>query len=607
MEKVGSLNHSMNNALKHYSSMFFLPSYRKALVAIATICVVAVGLSTFALFPTLQGLAGGLALGISLFTVTFLADLLTSKFILRKDAIFIIRRNVALSYFCWLLWLLFIAIGVISVAVFGLTLLWVKLCLVGYAAVVSLRVIVFWATSYAPRWRQLLSTLLQPILSVIVFLAFWLGFTSVGIMQVLPFIVISPIIACTAVFVFLFSIDRLGKKTYSLPTLSLFRAFILNWVTGQNAPLEKHLEEVGEDADVEVNLLKFDSAKPKAAIIVPTVHPGPFKNIGSSLLPSLLKHGFEKEFGCDTCVPLGILGHELDLASQAQNQKIVSQVITSARFQATVNSASPFVKVTEGVATASCQIFGDTALLSFSLAPKTTEDLPQELGRVVVEEAAKYGLKYAVVVNAHNSLTDVIDTEEHLGALRVAASKCLQKAVSLPTKPFMVGAATVFPKEFSLKDGMGTGGITAIVVQVERQKTAYLVIDGNNMISGFREKVLASLTSLGFDESEVFTTDTHAVSALVTGRRGYHPVGEVMDQDLLLRYIAEVAEKAEANLEASKVGCLRLIVPKVRVIGETRIHSVTLLVDEAIQRAKRIVFPIFGLEGLLLVLLLLLF
>ena len=93
--------------------------------------------------------------------------------------------------------------------------------------------------------------------------------------------------------------------------MPLFRAFILNWVTDANTPLEKYLEEMGEDADIEVSILKFDSSKPKAAVIVPRVHPGPFKNIGSSLLPSLLKHGFEKEYGCDACTPLGILGHEL--------------------------------------------------------------------------------------------------------------------------------------------------------------------------------------------------------------------------------------------------------------------------------------------------------
>ena len=74
--------------------------------------------------------------------------------------------------------------------------------------------------------------------------------------------------------------------------------------------------------------------------------------------------------------------------------------------------------------------------------------------------------------------------------MTAAASKCLQKAVALPTKPFRVGSATVFPTEFNLKAGMGAGGITAIVVQVENQKTAYIVIDGNNMIPGLREKIL---------------------------------------------------------------------------------------------------------------------
>ena len=606
MATEDSLNHSMNSALKHYSSLFFLPSYKKSLLAIAVICIVVVGLSTFALFPSIQGLTSGLVLGISLFALTLVADSVMSRIILKVDPIYLLRRTLALSLFCWLLWLFFIAIGVVLGFAFG-WLLWVKLCLLGYAAVVTLRGVVFIATSSAAMWRKLLSVLLNPTLCIVAFLAFWGGISSAILIQILPFLVISPIIGCVVVFLFLSSLDRLGQKTYSIPSLPLFRAFMLNWIVDLNAPLEELLEKLGENADVEVTLLKFDSSKPKAAVIVPLVHPGPFKNVGSSLLPSLLKHEFEREFGCDTCVPLGILGHELDLASQAQNHKIVSQVIASAKFKASSDLASPFVKVTEGVAAASCQIFGDTALLSFTLAPKTTEDLPQELGHIVGEEAEKYGLKYAMVVNAHNSINDIVDTEEYLNALQIASSKCLQKAVTLPTKEFMVGAATVFPTEFDLKDGMGTGGITAIVVQVEKQKTAYVVIDGNNMISGLREKILAALTSVGFDESEVFTTDTHAVSAVVTGRRGYHPVGEVMSHEVLIRCICEVAKKAEANLEASKAGCLRLVVPQVRVIGEARLQSMSILVDKAIQKAKQTLIPVFGLEGLFLILLLTLF
>ena len=124
------------------------------------------------------------------------------------------------------------------------------------------------------------------------------------------------------------------------------------------------------------------------------------------------------------------------------------------------------------------------------------------------------------------------------------------------------------------------------------------------MISGLREKILAALASMGFEESEVFTTDTHAVSAIVTGQRGYHPIGEVMDQEVLIHYICEVSKKAELNLENSTAGFLHLVVPQVRVIGEARLKSVTTLVDKAIQKAKQMLVPVFGLEGLLLVLLL---
>ncbi len=602
MTPDGSLNHSMDGATKHYSSMFSLPSYKKALLALAAICIIAINFSTLLLFPAVSSLA----LGIFLFGITYISSTIVSGSLLKKDPIFSMRRTLVLSAVCWGLWLVFIFLGVGLSFWFG-WLLWVKLSLLGFAVVVTLRFLVFNATSTAARWRKLLSILLEPVLSIVVFFVFWATISNTILLQVLLFVILSPIISFVVVYLLLSSIDRLGKKTYSLSALPLFRSFLLNWVTDQNEPLEKHLETMGSDADIEVALLKFDAAKPKAAIIVPQVHPGPFKNIGSSLLPSLLKREVEKEFGGNVCVPLGILGHELDLASQAQNYKIASQVITFAKFKTQVALASPLVRVNEGAATASCQIFGDTAFLSFTLAPETTEDLPQELGRIVTEEAKKIGLTNVLVVNCHNCLTNIIDTAEHLDELRRAASKCLQKAVATPTKNFSVGSATVFPAEFNLKAGMGAGGITAIVVQVENQKTAYIVMDGNNMVPGLREKILDALATLGFGASEVFTTDTHAVTASITGRRGYHPIGEVMDHALLIQYISEVAKNAEVNLEGCTVGCRTFVVPQVRVIGEERLKSVTTLVDKAIVKAKQVVFPLFGVEGLLLILLLLLF
>jgi putative membrane protein len=603
MAKENTLNRSMNNAIKHYSSMFFLPSAKKAILAVAVICVGLIGLSSLVFAPSVNGLLYCVLLGVILFLVTLASDVVLCNVILKTDKIYILRRTVALSLFCWLTWLFFILIGV----GFGVTfdkLWWVKLSLLGFAAVLTLRSIVFIATSATRIYRQLLAALFQPFLCIAVLMTFWAFIFHIYITQFWLFLTISPIVCGVTVFLFLSSLERLGKQLYGLPSLLFFRAFMANWVVGQNAPIEELLEKIGENQDIDVSLLKFDAQKPKAAIIVPLVHPGPFKNIGSSLLPTLLKHGYQNKFGNIACVPLGILGHELDLTSQAQNLKIIKHTISVADFPALEEYATPLVRVTEGAACASCQIFGKTALLSFTLAPETTEDLPQELGQVISEEAKKMGLNCALIVNCHNSLTDVVDTEKHLGDLEKAGLECLKKAVAMPQKTFMVGAATVYPKEFSLKDGMGTGGITAIVVTVDNQKTGYVIIDGNNMMSGFREKILQAISGAGFSESEVFTTDTHAVSAIVTGRRGYHPVGEAMDNQVLINHVVTVLKEAESNLEPSKAGCLQFVVPQVRVIGKERIESLTLLVDKGLAKAKRIIAPLFVTEGIILILLL---
>jgi putative membrane protein len=599
-----SLNHSMNSALKHYSSMFFLPTFQKAVAEIALICIGGVGLSTSILLFSATGLLSSLFLGVSLLATVLFADYITSKAVLRSDPIYILRRAVALSLFCWFIWLLFAILGVILGIFLGI-LWWVRLCLFGFAAVLTFRAVVFISTSSAGFLKRLASSLLSPFLCVAVFIVFWhLNLDSTLAFQFLPFFLIAPVVGWIAASLFVFLLDRLGRRVYGAPSIPLFRAFMLNWVAALNEPFENLLEKLGEDEDVETHLLKFGTHKTKAAIIVPLVHPGPFKNIGSSLLPSMLKHDFEREFNCDACVPLGILGHELDLASQAQNRKIIAKVIASTNFPITEEKATPFVKVTEGFATASCQVFGKIAFLSFTLAPKTTEDLPQQLGRVVLEEAKNLGLEYSVVVNAHNSINDSNDAEVSLEELHKVASQCLKKAISLPLQTFEIGASTLFPEEFNIKDGMGPGGITAIVVKVGDQRTAYVVIDGNNMVSGLREKILEALKKSGFHESEVFTTDTHAVSALVLGRRGYHPVGEVMNNELLIRHIQEVSKAAEKNLETCKAGCSRIVVSKIRVIGQTRIESLSLLVDKTLQRAKQVVAPIFVSEGLFLVLLL---
>ena len=601
MSTRDSLDASIDKAVKHYSSLFVLPSFKKALLFLALLCVTGGLFSTVTLFPSFKGVIYGLALGFSVFLVDLFADYVTSRLILKRDPVYDLRRTMGLSLFSWLFWFLFVFIGVALALAFGDLRLWAKLCLLGFSAIIILRLIVFNSTTFASNKKILVSSLLQPFLCLAPFLFLWSVEYNLTIGLWL-FLAYSPIISLISSFIFTSALNSVGKKSLGVPSLSLFKAFLLNWIAGLTAPFEGFLEKLGREQDVEISILKFAASKPEAIIVVPSVHPGPFKNVGSSLLSSMLKEALEKEFDCIACVPHGLLGHEVDLTSQRQNQKVIKEVVAAANFSASEAKASPLVKVSDGTATAYCQIFGKSAFLSFTLAPKTTEDLPQELGLFAYKEAKKLGLEHCAVINAHNSTDGAMNLRMVLDKLKAVGAKSLTEAFSSRRLPFKIGAAAVMPEEFSLEDGMGPGGITVFVVEVGEQKASYVVIDGNNMVSGLREKIISAVQALGIDECEVFTTDTHAVNAIVRDRRGYHPVGEVMDHEKLIEYIKKTALSALSRLTRVKVSCRSITVPKVKVIGAERLETLCLLTDKVLQKAKRLIIPVFGTAGFLLIL-----
>ena len=230
------------------------------------------------------------------------------------------------------------------------------------------------------------------------------------------------------------------------------------------------------------------------------------------------------------------------------------------------------------------------------------EDLPKELDSFIVEEAEKRGLS-ALVIDAHNSIEGPFNINESIVSLREASVAGLRKALSYERSPFEVGAATVIPKEFTVKEGIGSGGISVIVTRVGDQKAAYVTIDGNNMISGLRERILSALGEIGIVDGEILTTDTHAVCGVVLTGRGYHPVGEIIDQSKLINYIKQAATNALDNVEPAEASWRTEIIPNVNVIGEKQIETLCLVADKTAKQAKRLAVSLFSAASVLLILL----
>lgn len=593
----------IDQAVKRYSSLFTLPSHRRVLVFLFALCFVG---GLFVLSPFVQ-VYFAIAIGLGFFLITIFSDVVVCR-LLRSEPIYNARRCNALSFYSNVVWFVLIFIGTGLGVYFESPDVWLKLFLLGFCAVLLLRLLVYSATLFKGFTIAFISALFQPIAWLVFVYLMWPFATDTSLdvsFFVFPLVSLPIIVATISIFVYL--INRVGRKTLGVSSMSLLKTFLANWIEDINAPLENTLERLGTEQSVGVSFLVFKARnKVKAVMVVPALHPGPFKNVGSSFLPYLIQSELEKRLNCIVSVPHGLFGHELDLASQVQNQKVIDATLNSLNLDKFGYKASTFIRVKNGKANACCQVFDDCALLALTVAPDTTEDLPQELGFLAIEEAKKNGLASAIVINAHNSInSDAFNLEETLASLKRAVTESIGKTASTEHSTLKIGAAKLAPERFSLEDGMGRGGISVIVAQVEGQTVAYVTIDGNNMVSGLREKILTALREIGVDDGEVLTTDTHAVSAVVLNRRGYHPVGEVMDQEMLVDYIKKAVSEALKNLEPVEVSWQSITVPNVKVIGAKQIEGLCTLTDEAMKKAKSSALALFPIASAVLIALLL--
>ena len=605
---LNNMDQSIQRATKHYSSLFTLPSYRKLLLFTFLSCMIC-GTFVVALpsFFSISGIVLGVQFSILLFILSSTSDIIVRQTVMKLDPIYTLRRCTGLSFFSNLLWLGFLLVGSMLTCYFLSWGFWSYSLLIGYAAVIILRTIALSFTSFRTRLAIILASLIQPIFC---FLPMFYVIFSVNTLKVVMFAYIGLFILTSnsVAFVFIYLVNEVSAENLQISIATILRAFLVNWMEDVEGPVETIFEGFGCEKTIKFSLLAFGrKERLKSLVVVSSVHPGPFRNVGSSRFPSMVQKVLEKKHNCVVSVPHGLFSHEFDLSSQSQNHIVLKAIVKSSSFSKFSQKASKFIRVHNDVGSASCQIFGDCALMTLTLAPETTEDFPQEIGDVILEEATKLGISYVTIINAHNSINGSFNVETSLESLKRVGLEALRKASSSNLFPFEVGEAKVVLDEFTCKDGMGPGGICILAFRVNKQTCIYVTVDGNNMVSGLREKILEAIKGLGVNDGEVLTTDTHVVNAIVMNERGYHPVGEIIPHDKLINSISQGVREALTNLEPIHSSCQLGSVPNVRVIGKNQIEEIPHLADLALQRAKGVALPIFLSGGLFLVAVLSLF
>jgi putative membrane protein len=321
----------------------------------------------------------------------------------------------------------------------------------------------------------------------------------------------------------------------------------------------------------------------KARFVLPMIHPGPMGEIGGGNFPERLARRTEGL----AFPPHATAGHDFNLVTEREVDTVLDAAADALDNVEYDREGTRSVRTTAGEAKVLGQSFGDDALLINTYA----DDVEYAVGLSAAAEARTAGLDDVMLVDAHNCNYGLEATEigqispgsQRSFDFMSAAGTAGEALTTAPRGSIRMGVAWD-PTEWEAEDGIGPLGVRVAVLEVAGQTTAYVLVDGNNMAPGLRDRIVDTLTGpaggdrvetpvradgsgadvrpgLGptgprtpggptVDAVEVMTTDTHIVNTVQATNR----VGASIDHDDVVSLVRRLATEAMADREPVEAG-----------------------------------------------------
>lgn len=377
------------------------------------------------------------------------------------------------------------------------------------------------------------------------------------------------------VYAFIVVVERPMKANFKVGPLELVNAFLLHLSEGSHK-LDDFFRSIGESVVVpQVSLVLQRQGKPEIFVTVPNVHPGPLGEIGGSNLPKILHN----QIGGAAMVFHGSASHDFNPVDEAEVKKVGDAVLASRPVSCTTPSCTRAGRYRQGSVDVMAQAFGDTVIAIATRSPLVTEDLDFAMGFSIMKAGERY-FRHVGFVDAHNCMDTLADGVYAGTALGMEYLAAAEEAFAGTAKkeqvPFLAGYAhRKLP--WSRTDGFGDLGVQVLVITADRQKTAYVLFDGNNMQTGARDEIRRRLLAL-VDECEVTTTDTHVVNTI----SGRNQVGLKVPVDAFYPYVEDAVKEAIADSSPACSAGVTAWCRDVVVFGSQRISQIASTVNAMI-------------------------
>jgi putative membrane protein len=255
--------------------------------------------------------------------------------------------------------------------------------------------------------------------------------------------------------------------------------------------------------------------------------------------------------------PHATAGHDFNLVTEREVDTLVDAAAEAYENIEYTDTATRPVRVQEGEAKLLGQAFDDKALLVSTYAPGFADDVEYAVGLSAAAEARVEGMDDVLLVDAHNSnngldgddLGHVYPGSKRSFQMIQAAGAAARELRNADEHVIRLGVAWD-RTPWRPSDGVGPLGVRVSVLETGSERTAYVLVDGNNMEPGLREKLLDALDAVGVDHAEIMTTDTHIVNTVESTNQ----VGAAIDWEDLTDVVVDLTEEAVDDLEPVEGG-----------------------------------------------------
>ena len=509
-----------------------------------------------------------------------------------------IKHSMFLSCISMFILGVFIILGCIISRIINID-IFINSALFGCVIIYGFNTLVFWATSKVRFTAAAITGFIQPILILamyvlISFLFVDTSFMGPVLLQVMLKALIASIIFVLAIYAFITIIASPFKKNLGIGVLDLLSLFIAHMNEGSNS-LEGLFENMSEAIDTIVTFVSFKTENGiKALFISPSVHPGPLGDLGGSNMPTLLANKFDHF----TMVAHGPSTHDFNPIAVSEIDKVEDAIKNGLAKVEYSQDASRFIRYNSEKANIGVQFFNEGMVILSTFAPEAVDDIEFGVGLTMMAQSrSKCHVKDSIIVDCHNSFTpesgEVLPGNAEVFQLIDVIDKIDPDQTKHEIK---VGCHANNLNDMDKQEGIGESGLKTMVIEVDNQRTAYVLFDSNNMERGFRQEIMDAVSDLEIDEIEVMTTDTHTVNTL---SRGYNPVG-ISKREELIEHVKISIKEAIEDLEKVEVGTGTEKIRNLNTFGPKNSTELISTISSVVAVSK-IIAPVLLITALLIV------